>query len=83
MGTVYLAQDEELGRRVAIKVMDSTGSDSRSGRSLFDEARTAAALNHPSICSVHGIGRFGSEPFIVMEHVEGQPLSEMIIEEHR
>ncbi len=78
MGTVYLAQDAELGRRVAIKVVDSTGSDPESNRSLLDEARTAAALNHPSICSVHGLGRIGSEPFIVMEHVVGQPLSSVI-----
>jgi len=78
MGTVYLAQDAELGRRVAIKVVDSTASDPESNRSLLDEARTAAALNHPSICSVHGLGRIGSEPFIVMEHVVGQPLSSVI-----
>jgi serine/threonine protein kinase len=78
MGTVYLAQDDELGRRVAIKVVDSRGSDPESSRSLLDEARTAAALNHPSICSVHGMGRIGAEPFIVMEHVVGQPLSSVI-----
>lgn len=80
MGTVYLAQDDELGRRVAIKVVDSRGSDPESSRSLLDEARTAAALNHPSICSVHGLGRVGSEPFIVMEHVVGRPLSSVIPE---
>jgi serine/threonine protein kinase len=78
MGTVYLAYDDELGRRVAIKVVDSKRSDPESSRSLLDEARTAAALNHPSICSVHGLGRIGSEPFIVMEHVVGRPLSSMI-----
>jgi eukaryotic-like serine/threonine-protein kinase len=78
MGTVYLAQDSELGRRVAIKVMRPTDSDQESSRSLLDEARTAAALNHPSICSVHGLGRIGSEPFIVMEHIVGRPLSSLI-----
>jgi serine/threonine protein kinase len=78
MGTVYLAQDSELGRRVAIKVMRPTDSDRGSSRSLLDEARTAAALNHPSICSVHGLGRIGSEPFIVMEHIVGRPLSSLI-----
>ena len=78
MGTVYLAQDSELGRRVAIKVMRPTDSDRESSRSLLDEARTAAALNHPSICSVHGLGRIGSEPFIVMEHIVGRPLSLLI-----
>jgi eukaryotic-like serine/threonine-protein kinase len=78
MGTVYLAQDAELGRRVAIKVMASRASDPESSRSLLDEARTVAALNHPSICSVHGLGRIGSEPFIVMEHIVGRPLSSVI-----
>ena len=78
MGTVYLAQDDELGRRVAIKVVDSTRSIPESSRSLLDEARTAAALNHPSICTVHGLGRIGDEPFIVMEHVVGRPLSSVI-----
>jgi serine/threonine-protein kinase len=78
MGTVYLAQDDELGRRVAIKVVDSASPDPTSSRSLLDEARTAAALNHPSICIVHGLGRIGDEPFIVMEHVVGRPLSSII-----
>ena len=78
MGTVYLAHDAELGRRVAIKVVGSTASDPESSRSLLDEARTVAALNHPSICSVHGLGRIGSEPFIVMEHIVGRPLSSVI-----
>ena len=78
MGTVYLAQDNQLGRRVAIKVVDPSRCGRESSRSLLDEARTAAALNHPSICSVHGLGRIGDEPFIVMEHVAGRPLSSVI-----
>ena len=78
MGAVYLAQDDELGRRVAIKVVDTPTSDPDSSRSLLEEARTVAALNHPSICSVHGLGRIGDEPFIVMEHVRGRPLSAVI-----
>ena len=78
MGTVYLAQDAELGRRMAIRNHGFTASDPESSRSLLDEARTVAALNHPSICSVHGLGRVGSEPFIVMEHIVGRPLSSVI-----
>jgi len=80
MGAVYLAQDAELGRRVAIKVVGPIASDPESSRSLLDEARAAAALNHPSICSVHGVGRIGAEPFIVMEHIVGRPLSSLILE---
>ena len=78
MGAVYLAQDAELGRRVAIKVVGPTASDPDSSRSLLDEARMAAALNHPSICSVHSVGRIDAEPFIVMEHIVGRPLSSLI-----
>ena len=80
MGAVYLAQDAELGRRVAIKVVGPVASDPESSRSLLDEARMAAALNHPSICSVHGVGRIDAEPFIVMEHIVGRPLSSLIPE---
>lgn len=80
MGIVYLANDRDLGRRVAIKVVDSTRPDASLRRALLEEARAAAALNHPSICSVHGFGRLGNEPFIVMEHVEGKALLAMIPE---
>jgi serine/threonine protein kinase len=78
MGVVYLAHDQELLRRVAIKVGDSTGARSGSGRSLIQEARTAAALNHPAICGIHEVGHIGGEPFIVMEHIDGRPLSDVV-----
>lgn len=77
MGLVYLARDQELRRRVAIKISDR-GSARASSRSLLQEARTAAALNHPAICGIHEIGHVDGEPFIVMEHVEGAPLSAVI-----
>ena len=78
MGVVYLAQDRELRRMVAIKIADRSRDRAPARRLLLREARVAAALNHPAICSVHEIGRLGDEPFIVMEHVVGTPLSSII-----
>lgn len=75
MGLVYLAEDSELGRHVAIKVVDHERHDASALRRLYEEARAAASLNHPSICSVHELGFVGEEPFIVMEHVSGTLLS--------
>ena len=78
MGRVYLARDSALRRTVAIKVVDHTKRDPQSLRSLLREARLAAALSHPSICSVHEVGRLGNEPFIVMEHVKGLSLATVL-----
>jgi serine/threonine protein kinase len=78
MGLVYLAEDCELRRMVAIKVVDRDHHDANALRRLVDEARVAALLNHPSICAVHGVGYVGDEPFVVMEHVTGTPLSATI-----
>ncbi|HEY2905728.1 MAG TPA: serine/threonine-protein kinase [Vicinamibacterales bacterium] len=78
MGVVYLARDQKLQRRVAIKIGDGARAGSGSARSLLQEARTAAALNHPAICGIHEVGHVGGEPFIVMEHVEGNALSAMV-----
>jgi serine/threonine protein kinase len=78
MGVVYLAHDSELGRRVAIKLVDREYADHDSTRLLLREARATAALNHPAICGVHQVGHLGDRAFIVLEHVEGTPLSNMI-----
>ena len=78
MGTVYSATDRELRRTVAIKVVDR--ADAAARHALLQEARIAASLSHPGICSVHEIGRVGDQPFIVMEHIDGAPLSRRIPE---
>ena len=78
MGRVYLARDSKLRRTVAIKVVDHTKKDPQSIRSLLREARLAAALNHPSICSIHEVGHVGDEPFVVMEHVRGLSLAKLL-----
>jgi len=78
MGRVYLAQDCTLRRTVAIKVVDHARHDPDALGSLVREARLAASLSHPSICSVYEVGHLGHEPFIVMEHIEGEPLSTVV-----
>ncbi len=76
MGTVYAARDRTLRRSVAIKVVDR--ADAAARRALLREARLAASLAHPAICGVHEIGCVGHRPFIVMERVDGRPLSAVI-----
>jgi serine/threonine-protein kinase len=74
-GTVYSAHDPELRRTVAIKILnpESTRLQDAEGR-FVREARTASALNHPNIVTIHEILRSGSTLAIVMELVEGTPL---------
>ena len=76
MGVVYRARDRKLRRTVAIKVVDR--ADAAARRSLLQEARIAASLDHPAICAVHEVGCVGEQPFVVMEHVAGLPLSSVI-----
>jgi hypothetical protein len=56
MGAVVLAYDTKLHRHVALKMLDMSASDSSSGSRLLREARNAAALNHPHICTIHEVG---------------------------
>ncbi len=76
MGAVYQAHDPTLQRTVAIKVLAKQDADA-SAR-LLQEARAASALNHPHICTIHEVGEHEGQAFIVMEHVEGKPLSALI-----
>jgi serine/threonine protein kinase/photosystem II stability/assembly factor-like uncharacterized protein len=79
MGVVYRAQDEVLHRDVAIKVLSSRlVAEKSAAKFLLDEARAASALSHPNICTIHQVGEVRGEPYIVMELVEGKPLSELI-----
>lgn len=72
-GTVFKAKDQLLDRAIAIKVLHST--DDNQTQSLLAEARAAAALNHPNVCVVHSVDVSNGAPMIIMEHVDGQPLS--------
>src|SRR5713226_4345202 len=78
MGVVYLAEDTQLERTVAIKLVNEKLVDSNARQQLLAEARTASALNHPNICTIHEVGQSNGLPYIVMEHVAGEPLSALI-----
>ncbi len=75
MGEVYLAEDTQLDRRVAIKLL-ATGLTADAGRvrRFVREARAASALNHPNIITIHEVGEADGRHFIVTEYVEGETL---------
>ena len=77
MGIVYRAFDSRLQRSVAIKFITPTDEIDVS-QSILTEARSASALNHPNICTVHDVAEHGDRSFIVMEYVDGRPLSDLI-----
>ncbi len=79
MGVVYKAQDLKLDRHVAIKFLPQHISSSDEGKArFFQEAKAAAALNHPNILGVHEIDEQDGSLFLVMEYIEGQTLRSYI-----
>src|SRR6267378_221588 len=79
MGEVYRARDTRLKRDVAIKVLPRGLAGDRERLSRFEqEARSAAALNHPNIISIHDMGTADGSPYIVSELLEGQNLREVL-----
>lgn len=99
MGVVYRAEDNILKREVALKFLPSESLGNKAGRARFlQEARTAAALNHPNICTIYEVSQveagavsisdkeersiFEGSPFIAMELIEGHSLKEILDSSH-
>ena len=81
MGEVYRARDARLERDVALKVLPRELADDHEWCTrLLREARAAASLNHPNICTIHEVGETEGHAYIAMEVVEGQPLSRRLDE---
>ncbi len=75
MGVVYIAEDQRLGRQVALKMLRADSHDPNSRSRLVREARLAAGISHPLICQVFELGEWDGQPFIVMELLTGKPLT--------
>jgi serine/threonine protein kinase len=79
MGEVYLAEDTQLDRKVALKFLSQAFvNDKWAKRQLIKEARAAAMLDNRNICAVYGFEEVGEFSFIVMQYVAGQTLAELI-----
>lgn len=82
MGAVYLAKDAKLERRVAVKLLSNEFAQDATRRNrFFQEAKSASALNHPNILTVHEIGEFEGTHFIVTEFIKGRTLNQYLAEE--
>src|SRR4030081_2757238 len=80
MANVYLAEDEVLGRRVAIKILnDRHAGDDQFVERFRREAKNAASLSHPNIVSIYDRGEAEGTYYIAMEYLDGRSLKELIV----
>jgi beta-lactam-binding protein with PASTA domain/predicted Ser/Thr protein kinase len=80
MADVYLAEDQELGRRVAIKILNGRhANDDQFIERFRREAKNAAALNHPNIVSIYDRGEAEDTYYIAMEYLDGRSIKELIV----
>ena len=81
MASVWRAEDEVLGRTVAVKVLDGKLAEDEHARvRLHEEARILARLSHPRVASVYDFGLVGDVPYLVMELVDGETLTSLLRE---
>ena len=80
MANVYLAEDQELGRRVAIKILnDRHANDDQFVERFRREAKNAAGLSHPNIVSIYDRGEAEGTYYIAMEYLSGRSLKELMV----
>jgi serine/threonine-protein kinase len=79
MGEVFLAQDTLLDRKVAIKFLPSyLEADEMAKKRLLREAKAAASLDHPNICTIYEVGNHGEIPYIAMQRIEGESIHQAL-----
>src|SRR5262245_61390929 len=78
MGSVYLARDPDIGRLVAIKILNEGFEEDEQRGRFTTEARSASALRHVNIVTIFQTGTFLDRPFLVMEYVEGETFANII-----
>src|SRR6185369_3905229 len=79
MGVVFAADDERLGRQVAIKMIRAGVADVSARDRLWREARSAAAVNHPNVCQLYEVGEANGELYLAMELLDGESLADLVL----